>query len=313
MPASKYDIELDLAKHPGSSHAYLVTMVGANKRVLDVGCDTGYLGEQLAAFGNITSGFEFNPDAAEIARTKYDRVEVGDLETVDLAAAFGHVGFDVIVFGDVLEHLRDPLPVLRRARALVAPGGSVLISVPNIAHGDIRLALLQGRFRYTKVGLLDDTHTRFFTKDSLIDFVHDAGFTMIEIRRTKAALFTTEVALREADCDPAVVARLREDPEATTYQFVVRIAPDDAVQAASAQAIRVDELTTQLDEQRRLVRELRARENALAARVTELAKPAKTAKAAPHKAAAGTTSRNIVKRGARWARRRARARAKRRS
>jgi 2-polyprenyl-3-methyl-5-hydroxy-6-metoxy-1,4-benzoquinol methylase len=274
MAVSKYDITLDLAKHPGTSRAFLVTMVGANKRVLDIGCDTGYLGEELAAFGNVTSGFEYNATAAEVARTVYERVEVGDLEAVDLAAAFDGAKFDVVVFGDVLEHLRDPLPVLRRARSMLTPGGCVLISVPNVAHGDIRLNLLRGQFRYTKIGLLDETHTRFFTKDSLIEFIQDAGFTMIEMRRTRKALFKTEVGVKEDDFDAELVATLSQDPEATTYQFVVRAVPDDAVQVTSEQAVLVDELTNQLNEQRRLVRELKAREVALSARVFELSGPA---------------------------------------
>lgn len=274
MAVSKYDVELDVARDANNSHAFVMGMVGANKRVLDVGCDTGYLGEALAAFGNTVSGFEVNPDAAAVARGHYAQVEVGDLEAVDLAAVFDGQQFDVIVFADVLEHLRDPLPVLRRVRSLVAPGGSVVISVPNVAHGDVRLALLQGRFRYTKVGLLDDTHTRFFTRESLAEFVRDAGFTLVELRRTRTPLFKTEVGVREDDFPADVVAALRGDPEATTYQFVVRAAPEDVVQVSSEQALLVDALATQLEEQRRLVRELRAREAALTKRVDELTAPA---------------------------------------
>jgi O-antigen biosynthesis protein len=148
-----------------------------------------------------------------------------------------------VVFGDVLEHLRDPMPVLRRARALLAPGGSVVISVPNVAHGDVRLALLLGRFRYTKLGLLDETHTRFFTRENLDPFLRDAGFVAVDVRRTAAPLFGTEVGVREDEVDPAVVARLREDPEAETYQFVLRAVRDDALHvdvALTARAERLD-------------------------------------------------------------------------
>jgi ribosomal protein L11 methylase PrmA len=70
MGLSKYDIEIDLENRQGTSHAFLVEMVGANKRVLDVGCDTGYLGEALNALGNETVGFEANPTTAEVARTR---------------------------------------------------------------------------------------------------------------------------------------------------------------------------------------------------------------------------------------------------
>jgi O-antigen biosynthesis protein len=310
VPVSKYDITLDLEKHGNTSHAFVVSMIGANKRVLDVGCDTGYLGEQLAAFGNVCWGFEINAASAEVARTRYERVEVGDLETVDLSATFDHHKFDVIVFADVLEHLRDPLPLLRQARAMVAPGGSVIISVPNVAHGDIRLNLLRGNFRYTEVGLLDDTHTRFFTRESLVDFVRDAGFTLVELRRTRLGLFRTEVGVRREDFDPAVVADLENDLEATTYQFVVRVVPDDVLQVSSEQAMLVDSLRAELEEQRRLVAELRAREKALSARVDELAgragpgAPGRIAPAGPkRRTRPGGAARRLVRRARRvWGR-----------
>jgi 2-polyprenyl-3-methyl-5-hydroxy-6-metoxy-1,4-benzoquinol methylase len=267
---SKYDIEIDLENRQGTSHAFLVEMVGANKRVLDVGCDTGYLGEALSALGNETVGFEANPATAEVARAKMSRVEIGDLETTDLVELFGRGSFEVIVFGDVLEHLRDPLPVLRQARPLLAPGGSVLVSTPNVAHGDVRLALLDGRFRYTKVGILDDTHTRFFTRDSLVQFLHDAGFVLMDLRRTRADLFTTEVGVVETDYDPALVARLRADDEATTYQFVVRAVPDDAVTVESDQALRLDEAQGALAAERRRVAELTATRDELVREVESL-------------------------------------------
>jgi 2-polyprenyl-3-methyl-5-hydroxy-6-metoxy-1,4-benzoquinol methylase len=272
MALSKYDIELDLANRQGTSHAFLVEMVGANKRVLDVGCDTGYLGEALDALGNQTAGFEVNDETAEQARARIARVEVGDLETVDLVDRFGRESFDVVVFGDVLEHLRDPLPVLRQARPLLAAGGSVLISTPNVAHGDVRLALLKGRFNYTKLGILDETHTRFFTRQSLVEFLHDAGFVVVELRRTHAELFTTEVGVREEDFEAAVVDALRNDPEATTYQFVLRAVPDDATNATSQQALRVDELTQQLAAERaERARQVEALTAELAARDEQLA------------------------------------------
>lgn len=255
MPLSKYDIELDLAANPDTSHAYMVQMAGSNKRILDVGCDTGYMGERLIALGNSVCGVEFNPVAAEEAAKTLERVVVADLEKVDLVEEFGPASFDVVIFGDVLEHLRDPLPVLRSARRLLAPGGSVIISVPNIAHGDVRLALLKGRFDYTSVGLLDDTHTRFFTRDSLVQFLADAGFVLADLQRTSAELFTTEIKLAESDFDPALVAELRADREATTYQFVARAVPDDATSLETTQALVVDELRTA---KRRLEKELAA-------------------------------------------------------
>jgi 2-polyprenyl-3-methyl-5-hydroxy-6-metoxy-1,4-benzoquinol methylase len=284
MALSGYDIDVDLANRPGTSHAMLVELVGSNKRVLDVGCATGYLGEAMTALGNHVEGFEQNPiDAAE-ARKKLARVEEGDLESVDLVDLFGRESFEVVVFGDVLEHLRNPLAVLRRSRPLLARGGSVLISTPNIAHGDVRLALLAGEFRYRELGILDNTHTHFFTRETLVEFLHDAGFVLAELRRTRAELFATEIGVVEGDFDQELVERLRADDEATTYQFVLRAVPDDATTLASKQALELDaangkihvaeagaaRLMAERDSLRAKVAELEPRVDALEARLAEV-------------------------------------------
>jgi 2-polyprenyl-3-methyl-5-hydroxy-6-metoxy-1,4-benzoquinol methylase len=250
MALSKYDIELDAARQPGTSHSFLLDMVGSNKRVLDVGCDTGYLGEALTALGNKVWGFEISEETAAIARERMIDCAVGDLEKRELTEVFEPRSFEVVIFGDVLEHLRDPLPVLRAARGLLSPGGSVLVSTPNVAHGDVRLALLKGQFRYNKLGILDETHTRFFTAESLVTFAHDAGFVVADLRRTRADLFSTEIGVNAADYDPALIAQLAADPEATTYQFVVRLVPDDSSVVSSAQALAIDGLRATIEAMR---------------------------------------------------------------
>ncbi|HEY2042996.1 MAG TPA: methyltransferase domain-containing protein [Jatrophihabitans sp.] len=246
MALSKYDIEAERVRAPGTSHSLMIELVGSNKRVLDIGCDTGYLGEELSAFGNRVSGVEIDPVTAEEAAKHLERVVVADLEGDNPLSRFEAGSFDVVIFGDVLEHLRDPLPTLRAARPLLAPGGSIIISTPNVAHGDIRLGLLKGQFRYTKTGILDETHTRFFTRDSLVDFLRDGGFVLADLRRTHAPLFGTETGLQESDFPADIVATLRTDPEATTYQFVLRAVPDDASTVDAGLALRTDQLQRDL-------------------------------------------------------------------
>lgn len=247
MGVSKYDIDTELVAHPGTSHALMLELIGSNKRVLDVGCDTGYLGQVLIARGCTVVGVEVNEASAAEAAQHLERVVVADLETVDLAGEFGEGTFDVVVFGDVLEHLRDPLRVLRAARPLLGSGGYAVISTPNVAHGDVRLGLLQGKFNYSKVGILDDTHLKFWTRDSLVQFLTDAGFTLMDLRRTHADLFTTEIGVHEEDFDAQVVATLRADPEATTYQFVLAAVVNDAASIQSEQALRLDAIRTERD------------------------------------------------------------------
>lgn len=248
----KYDVEID-PSNPNNSHAFIVDLVGANKRVLDVGCSTGYVASALRARGCVVSGLEGDPEAAEAARPHLDTLVVGDLEVVDLVEAFGPRSFDAVVFGDVLEHVREPLDVLRRSRPLLVEGGSVVASIPNIAHGSVRLALMQGRFDYQPLGLLDSTHLRFFTRDSLEKLFRDAGLVVVEMRRTTAGLFGTHIPLEEDDFRPELVESVLDDPESLTYQFVLRAIPDDAGFAVTqlhereeAQHLRIAELERSL-------------------------------------------------------------------
>jgi 2-polyprenyl-3-methyl-5-hydroxy-6-metoxy-1,4-benzoquinol methylase len=228
----RYDTDIDLSRG-NNSHTLMVDLVGGNKRVLDVGCATGYLAEALVARGCTVSGVEFDAEAAEEARPHLDRLVVADLEQVDLAEEFGDDRFDVIVFGDVLEHLRDPLAVLRSARRLLADRGSVVASIPNIAHGSVRLALLAGRFDYQPLGLLDTTHVRFFTRASVEDLFREAGMVPIDVRRTTAGFFDTPVPVSEGEFTPEVIDAVLADPESSTYQFVLRAVADDADAAVS--------------------------------------------------------------------------------
>jgi 2-polyprenyl-3-methyl-5-hydroxy-6-metoxy-1,4-benzoquinol methylase len=227
MDGPRYDTDVDLSNR-NNSHTLMVELIGGSKRVLDVGCATGYLAQALVERGCTVSGVELNEAAAEGARAHLERLVLGDLETMDLAEAFGEDRFDVVVFGDVLEHLRDPLPVLRQAKALLAERGSVVASIPNIAHGSVRLALLAGRFDYQDLGLLDSTHVRFFTRSSVEDLFREAGMVPIDVRRTTAGFFDTPVPVSEAEFAPEVVDAVRADPESATYQFVLRAVPDDA-------------------------------------------------------------------------------------
>jgi SAM-dependent methyltransferase len=85
---------------------------------------------------------------------------------------------DAVLAGDTLEHFQDPAEVLRRAHAALAPGGLLLLSVPNVAHLYVRLNLLWGRFPYADRGILDRTHRHFFTSRLLRSMVETAGFTV---------------------------------------------------------------------------------------------------------------------------------------
>ena len=207
-------------------HSRQVELIGRNKRVLEFGCSFGYVSEALQKRGCAVTGLEVDPIAAERAAEFCERVVVGDLDTMDLRAELGDARFDVALCGDVLEHLRDPVAVLRQIRELLAPEGYVITSIPNVAHGAIRLALMQERFEYRDLGLLDQTHIHLFTRHSIEEAFRDAGLVIVEMQEVPIGIFATEIPLRREDFPPEVVQAIESDPTALTYHFMVRAVID---------------------------------------------------------------------------------------
>jgi 2-polyprenyl-3-methyl-5-hydroxy-6-metoxy-1,4-benzoquinol methylase len=194
------------------AHAKLLDAVGIGNRVLDVGCSSGYLARPLAERGNTIVGVELDPKAAREAEEFCELVLVGDVETMDLPLEPG--SFDVVLGGDVVEHLRDPAGTLARLRPLLRPGGRVVLSTPNVANWAIRLSLLSGRWRYTDRGILDRSHTHLFTRATLAETLERAGY------RVERIDFSVPVP-GDSDLLDAVgraVGRLR--PSLFAYQFV---------------------------------------------------------------------------------------------
>jgi 2-polyprenyl-3-methyl-5-hydroxy-6-metoxy-1,4-benzoquinol methylase len=217
--AARYEQTIDPASD--STHARVVRLVGENKKVLELGCSTGFMSRVLRERGCRVIAVEQDGDAAERARPFCERVIVGDLEQLDLGRALGKTRFDVILAADVLEHLKDPLRLLRSLKRFLADDGWVVASLPNIAHGSVRLALLGGEFRYNSMGLLDRTHLRFFTRDGLQKLFDDAGFLIGHLERREMRIEDSEVSFDRAAVPPVVIEAVSRDREALTYQFIV--------------------------------------------------------------------------------------------
>lgn len=221
--------ELDDEQPPqNSSLALMSALIGEGKRVLDVGCATGYFARSLAASGCTVTGIDVNAEAAEAARDVCAEVFIADLDTMPLGRVLGERRFDVVVMGDVLEHLRNPAVLLEAVSEHLEPDGFVVASIPNIAHGAIRLSLLAGRFQYQELGLLDDTHLRFFTRKTVDELFLLCGYAIDEIRTTTLELFEPSdlvPSVRREDAPANVLAEIQSDPDHRTLQFVLRATP----------------------------------------------------------------------------------------
>lgn len=136
-------------------------------RVLDVGCGGGDNARHLRVThpGIEVVGLTHSAEEAGIAAAYMDAVHVVDLERglTDAEMAGWGMPFDLLLCSHVLEHLTDPVAVLRRCLTRLAPGGHALIAVPNVLEWRTRMQFLRGRFVYTDHGILDRTHMRFFT------------------------------------------------------------------------------------------------------------------------------------------------------
>jgi SAM-dependent methyltransferase len=162
--------------YDGFNERLLAAVPAGAARILEVGCARGRLGYECKRQdpSRYVAGVELDPEAAQAAKERLDDVFV--LDAQDEVPPVDPEGFDCLIFGDVLEHLVDPEAALRRYRRLLAPGGVVLVSLPNIQHYSTVRSLLRGDFPYQPSGLLDATHLRFFTHMSFAKLMLDAGF-----------------------------------------------------------------------------------------------------------------------------------------
>ena len=219
-----------LKPDPYSSHSVVLHWLaqGRGRRLLDVGAADGLLSRHLMERDWKVTAIERDPSAAEAGRAHCELMIVADLDR-EIPALEG--AFDVIVYGDVLEHLADPLRVLVALNRRLAPGGDVLISIPNVAHLWIRLCLLLGRFDYLDRGILDSTHLRFFTDRSMRALLEEAGLTVVRRTVTPAPLY--QAVPRRWHGRMLAVAHAvnawtaRRLPRVLAYQFVVLARPKE--------------------------------------------------------------------------------------
>ncbi len=142
--------------------------------ILDVGCGGGTMGATLKSTFNCSiTGITFNDEEAAIAQKRLDKVVVADLNSYDPSVL---EKFDCILCCHVLEHLHAPERLLGRLHACLMPGGSLIVALPNILFWKQRLQFMRGRFRYTRGGVMDSTHFRFFDWDSAAKLLTDSGY-----------------------------------------------------------------------------------------------------------------------------------------
>ncbi len=228
---------------PASSQAIILRMVGDGKRVLEIGCASGHISQHLTARGNRVTLVDIDVEALQEASDRRHEAVEADLDERSLTDVLQDRRYDVVLVGSILEHLRDPVRVLRDARTFLSHDGFAIVSAPNVAHGNVRLSLLRGALDDARLGLLDNPHLRHFTLRSLRELCVRAGYRIDAVERMKVPLFFESdlvPRVHEGDFSRDVVAEIRNDREHDTLQFVLRALP---VPESEHLTLALDELT----------------------------------------------------------------------
>jgi hypothetical protein len=197
------------------SFAGVAELVPRASRVLAVGASAEALGQEQSE--------------RSVRRTEADQVDtVGDER------------FDVVLLEGVLESVQDPAGLLRQVQSLIADGGAVVASIPNAAHGTVRLAVLAGRLE----GLLDGS--RLFSRESIEDLFEQTGYVITHWERERTEIQGSALISRDS-----IRELVASDPESTTSRFVVRAVPSDAAAQLAAAHAELRALRDELDGLRR--------------------------------------------------------------
>ena len=198
-------------------------------RILDIGCGSGVLGMGLKKTpGRYVAGIEYVPEAARAAAKVLDKVYTGDATL--LIHEIADRDFDTVIMADFLEHISDTARMLAEARRILKPEGKLILSIPNVRHWSVLKDLIEGHFTYVEAGILDRTHLRFFTRESIYRVLGEAGFKIEAISGT--AVPGGEVppafieACREAGLDTASLAE-----EGRIYQYLITARPQSGISA----------------------------------------------------------------------------------
>ncbi|MBP3487073.1 MAG: methyltransferase domain-containing protein [Roseburia sp.] len=169
--------------------------------VLEIGCG---MGVTLAKIEYLwpkakTAGIESVENVARLGANYLDIIQ-GNIETMELP--YEKESFDYIIFADVLEHLYDPEKILKKMLPYLKPDGKFLCSIPNIMHKSVLIPLLQGKFQYEDAGILDRTHVRFFTLDSIAEMFYRCGMKIenLIVSTYEKGMTTEEQELFDALC-----------------------------------------------------------------------------------------------------------------
>ena len=227
MIKHRYAHEID--PNGGSAAARLARMVSPGLRVLELGTGPGTVTRILHSKGCKVTGVEMDPETLAMCAPFCERMLQANLEDPAWHASLAGEKFDVVMCADVLEHLRDPRPLLTLLPQFLNETGCVLMSLPNASHLSVVASLMAGRFPYQAKGLLDNTHLRFFGRDDIDALLRECGLVwqrwetvLVEPGQAELSHYWNQLEAKDQEFLRAKCA------DGLVYQHVVRSYPSHA-------------------------------------------------------------------------------------
>lgn len=179
------DKSMDLGYSSKKTKIFL-NWLGTNKIVLDLGCYDGRDSKKFIDQGNTVHGIEVLQKPAKKAEKLGIKVKNIDIEKQSWE--YKPNTFDVVICGDIIEHVIDVDTFLTNIKDVLKSGGEVYISTPNLASIGRRLLLLLGKNPFIEVSNIDKVngfpavgHVRYFTKTSLTRLLNHHGFEVVKV------------------------------------------------------------------------------------------------------------------------------------
>lgn len=196
-------------------------LIPDNAKVLDIGAGNGLLAHVIREKrkGLIIDGIEPDPYAAQLVDKNYRHFYIGYAQ--DFKDVILKEGYDFIVLADVIEHINDPQTFLLNLCSGLPERTRIILSIPNIAFGAVRLSLLNGEFNYVDSGLLEKTHVRFFTLKTIEMLCFKINMNIEKLYFLQRNIFESEIDLNNFNLKWSCLSDLYKDELASTYQFLL--------------------------------------------------------------------------------------------
>lgn len=215
----KYDFAVDFS----AENVWSITakQIKQGSTVLEFGPASGYFTKHLKESLNCKVYIvELDEESFQHAKAYAVDGICEDIEEYQWVKRFNGIQFDHIVFLDVLEHLRHPENVLKESMRFLADQGTVLFSIPNIAHNTVLVNLFNNKFEYTPLGLLDDTHIRFFTYYQVVEMLDRLGLYASRMQAINRHLGESEIENSYKDLPADCVRWFKQRKFGNIYQFL---------------------------------------------------------------------------------------------